>query len=93
MRHILSIGVLLTFACGPALALPLAPAPKSGDQLNVEKVANGCGPGMFRTIAGDCRRNRAVFVGPRRGVVAPPPCPRGYLRDPDPARPICYPAY
>jgi hypothetical protein len=74
-------------ASGTAFALPQVPHPTS--QQPIIAVANGCGPGAYRTIAGDCRPNQPVG---RRGF-APPPCPRGYARDPDPARPICYPVY
>ena len=56
-------------------------------------AANGCGRGFFRTIDGECLPNQKVYVGPRRGTTMGPPCPRGFLRDPDPARPLCYPVY
>lgn len=56
-------------------------------------IANGCGPGLFRTMDGECVPNRRIRVGGGRAVVGPPPCPRGFLRDPDPARRLCYPVY
>jgi hypothetical protein len=68
-------------------ATPLAPLAATPD-LPVVAVADGCGPGFFRTLAGQCFPNRR-FVGPYGGVHAPPPCPPGYLRAPD--RPLCYP--
>ena len=58
-------------------------------KLPIILAADGCGRGLFRTIDGQCIPNQPAG---RRGR-AIPPCPRGYLRDPDPARPICYPAF
>lgn len=74
---------------GGAGAMPVVvPVPAAPPGAAIEPAANGCGPGYFRTLAGECFPNQR-FVGPRGGVRAPPPCPPGYLRAPD--RPLCFP--
>ena len=91
-----TFGPALAFAlaCGGSVAAAplMAPAATPAAPPPIVLAADGCGPGYFRTIAGDCRPNQRVMAGPRRGD-APPPCPRGFLRDPDPARPLCYPVF
>ncbi len=76
----------IAWAAAPPLARPDAQAP-------IVLAANGCGPGFFRTIVGECVPNRRVLVGPGRAVILPPPCPRGFRRDPDPLRRLWYPVY
>lgn len=82
---------LLLVNLGAASAAPARP-PQDTDA-PIILAANGCGPGYFRTIDGECVPNARVRVGPGESVVLPPPCPRGYRRDPDPRRPLCYPVY
>ena len=95
MLKVFCAGIALVLAgCGAASALPLAPQQQG--QAHIVLVAGGCGPALHRDQFGGCVPNRrVVVVGPT--VVAPlrlpPPCPRGYVRDPDPARPICYPRF
>jgi hypothetical protein len=92
MLKVVSTGLLVLVAgCGIAQADDLALG--TAERAPTVLAANGCGPGFFRTIAGDCEPNARLRVGPGGRVMAPPPCPRGYLRDPDPARPLCYPVY
>ena len=83
--------LVLIFACGSAVSATTYVRLDANSPIVL--AANGCGPGFFRTLAGECFPNRRIVVGPRRGVVLPPPCPRGFLRDPDPARPLCYPVF
>ena len=58
-------------------------------------VSGGCGFAFHRNPFGACVPNRGAFIegGPVLvpPVRPPPPCPRGYYRDPDPARRLCYP--
>ena len=60
-------------------------------------ASGGCGFAFHRNPFGACVPNRPVVYGVPPGYVGPvrlpPPCPRGYHRDPDPARPICYPNF
>ncbi len=51
----------------------------------------GCGLGFHPDPYGVCVPNRRVVIVGPPVVRVPPPCPRFYHRDPDPARPICYP--
>jgi hypothetical protein len=81
---------LLMAGCG--LAQAGERMSEQGAQAPIVLAANGCGRGFFRTIAGDCEPNMRMR-GPGGAAVAPPPCPRGYRRDPDPATPLCYPVY
>ena len=66
-------------------------------QPQIVLVSGGCGFAFHRNPFGACVPNRPVFYGVPPVIVAPvrlpPPCPRGYHRDPDPARPICYPNF
>ncbi len=59
-------------------------------QAHVILVSGGCGLAFHRNPFGACVPNRAFYVG-GPAVRLPPPCPRFYHRDPDPARPLCYP--
>ncbi len=62
-------------------------------QAKVILVSGGCGLAFHRNPFGACVPNR-VFYGYGAPVVRlPPPCPRFYHRDPDPARPLCYPNF
>ena len=69
--------------------------PSLNAQPEIVLIAGGCGPAFHRDPFGTCVPNRRAFFGaaPLAGapVRLPRPCPRGYHRDPDPARPICYP--
>ena len=86
---------------GAATAAPFNPAPEAPARIIL--VRGGCGPAFHRGPLGACVPNRRVVVGVAPVVVGapavvapirlPPPCPRGYHRDPDPARPICYPNF
>ena len=95
---------LVFIGCGAAIATPaVSPAPR---QASIVLVRDGCGPGFHLGPRDGCVPNGGrEFVEPRvvgpRGygprevapIRLPPPCPRGYVRDPDPARPICYPRF
>ena len=91
----ISAAIALTIAsCGAAAAMPSAPAPRV--QAPIVLVRGGCGPAFHRGPYGSCVPNGGrVVVEPRivAPVRLPPPCPRGYVRDPDPARPLCYPRF
>ena len=99
---LISAALALTLAAGGAAsAMPLAPA-ASRPQASIVLVRDGCGPGFHLAGYGGCVPNgRGARVvepretGPRvvEPIRLPPPCPRGYVRDPDPARPICYPRF
>ena len=102
MNSIAAAIALTLAASGTASAMPLAPAaPKA--QAPIVLVRDGCGPGFHLNPFGECRPNGGPFFGGGPRVIGPgpgpgygrlpPPCPRGYYRDPDPARPICYPRY
>lgn len=69
------------------VATGAAAAPRDGIVL----VAGGCGFGFHPNPYGVCVPNRRFVFGGPPVVRVPPPCPRFYHRDPDPARPICYP--
>ncbi len=56
-------------------------------------AAGGCGPAFHRKPFGACVPNRFVYGYGPPVVRLPPPCPRFYHRDPDPARPLCYPNF
>ena len=73
-----------------SFAANAAPAPALGAEPHVVLVSGGCGFDFHRNPFGVCVPNRVFVEGPRFRRL-PPPCPRGYHRDPDPARPICYP--
>ena len=99
-RTTLGAAVALAIAgCVPVAAMPLAPV--AGTKAPVVLVRDGCGPDSRLNRFDECVPNgRRVFVEPRvvgPRVVAPvrlpPPCPRGYVRDPDPVRPLCYPRF
>ena len=62
-------------------------------QAHVILVAGGCGPAFHRNPFGACVPNRFAYVYGAPVVRLPPPCPRFYHRDPDPARPLCYPNF
>ncbi len=62
-------------------------------QARVILVAGGCGPAFHRNPFGTCVPNRFAYVYGAPVVRLPPPCPRFYHRDPDPARPLCYPNF
>ena len=95
MLRPLLAGAALVFAGGAAsAATPLVPPMNAQPQIVL--VSGGCGLAFHRNPFGACVPNRRVFYGPGPGLAPvrlPPPCPRGYHRDPDPARPICYPNY
>jgi hypothetical protein len=98
MKRIAAAIALTLVAGGTASALPLAPAASTA-QAPIVLVRDGCGPGFHLNPFGECRPNRGPFFGgpgpgpgPEYGRL-PPPCPRGYYRDPNPARPLCYPRY
>ena len=97
----LGAAIALTFASvGAATAMPSVPL-ASHKGAPIVLVRDGCGPGFHLGPGGGCVPNgrgglRVVEpVGPR--VVAPvrlpPPCPRGYYRDPRPGVPLCYPRF
>lgn len=93
MLKTLCSALMLTVAdFGMAWAAPLPPLLPDAKP-SIVLVANGCGPGFFRTIDGECVPNGRVLVGPGREVILPPPCPRGFRRDPDPRRRLCYRVY
>ena len=83
MRFTLTMALLLIGGCLAAHSAPLPLAPDAGPP--VVLAAGGCGPAFHPDPFGVCVPNRRVIYR------LPPPCPRGYHRDPDPARPICYP--
>ncbi len=62
-------------------------------QAHVILIADGCGPAFHRNPFGVCVPNRFAYVYGAPVVRLPPPCPRFYHRDPDPARPLCYPNF
>lgn len=61
-----------------AQALPVSTAVSDAAASNLTLVAGGCGPGFHRGPRGGCRPNGAVVVAPRRVIVAPHVCPRGF---------------
>lgn len=65
----------------------------SEPQAHIILVAGGCGPAFHRNPFGACVPNRFAYVYGAPVVRLPPPCPRFYHRDPDPARPLCYPNF
>ena len=73
-----------------ASAAPVAARPRD-DQAGVILVSGGCGFAFHRDPFGVCVPNRRTYVEGPPIVRLPPPCPRGYHRDPDPARRLCYP--
>ncbi len=76
---------------GTASAAPLVPP--ADTQANIVLVSGGCGPAFHRTPFGACVANRVFVPGYYAPVRLPPPCPRGYHRDPDPLRRLCYPNF
>lgn len=78
-------GVNATYAA--TIAVPPQSEP------HVILVAGGCGPAFHRNPFGACVPNRFVYGYGAPVVRLPPPCPRFYHRDPDPARPLCYPNF
>ncbi len=87
-RLIAGAGFVLatSLTCPVVLAAPVEAPP------SLILVSGGCGPAFHRTPFATCAPNRQAFYGAGPEVVRlPPPCPRGYHRDPDPARRICYP--
>lgn len=85
---------IVALGCGSAMAMPLAPAAPA--KAPIVLVRGGCGPAFHRGPYGGCVPNgERVVVEPR--VVAPvrlpPPCPRGYYRDPRPGVALCYPRF
>ncbi len=103
MLKSLTAAALLTIAGTGAIAAPLAARTSVNEpsaQPHIVLVGGICGPGLHLDRFGTCVPGRRVVRGPvlvEPRVVAPirlpPPCPRGYVRDPDPARPICYPRF
>ncbi len=95
--------IALVFAtAGVAPAMPAAPAAAALAAAPIVLVRDGCGPGFHRAGPGECVPNggrvgpRVVEpIGPRvvEPVRLPPPCPRGYYRDPRPGVPLCYPRF
>ena len=99
----------LLVGCGAASAMPsVAPARTQAPIVLVRDGCGrgfGIGPGGECQPNGgrefvEPRVVEPRVVGPRgygprevAPVRLPPPCPRGYVRDPDPARPICYPRF
>lgn len=74
------------------IAASLAPAKAEASRPPLVLVSGGCGFAFHRNFYGACVPNGGFYGG--FGPVVrrlPPPCPRFYHRDPDPARPICYP--
>ena len=108
MKSIAAAIALILAAGGVASAMPLAPS-AARTEAPIVLVRDGCGPGAHRGGGDECVPNRGGRgpdvveprevepreVGPR--VVAPvrlpPPCPRGYYRDPRPDVPMCYPRF
>ena len=105
LKTLCTMTTLYAASCGLAAGAPLAPLPQS-EHAPIILVAGGCGPGLHRGPGGACIVGRRVIVGgpvvveprivePR--VVAPirlpPPCPRGYVRDPRPGVRLCYPRF
>ncbi len=78
-----------------AMASPLGALPngRPDSQPGIVLVSGGCGFDFHRDPFGICVPNRRVVFGGPAYVRLPPPCPRGYHRDRDPARPICYPNF
>ena len=93
LKYLLAGTALIVLCTSGATAAPLAAAPVERPPIIL--VSGGCGFAFHRTPFGTCAPNRRVFVGAGPVVVVPgrlpPPCPRGYYRDPDPLRRICYP--
>ena len=91
----ISAAIALTIAsCGAAAAMPVTPAPRT--HAPIVLVRGGCGPAFHRGPYGGCVPNgERVVVEPRivAPVRLPPPCPRGYYRDPRPGVPLCYPRF
>ena len=81
---ILGCGLSL-ISLGAAFAVPVVRIAPS--EAPIVRTEGGCGPAYHRNRFGYCVQN-FYYGGPVR---LPPPCPRFYHRDPDPARPICYP--
>lgn len=89
MKSVL-LGSALVLTIGTAsFAMPLAP--EMAEPAPIILASGGCGFAYHRTPFGACAPNGFGY-GPRV-VRLPPPCPRFYHRDPDPARPICYPNF
>ncbi len=92
MFKYLVAGLALSLAgSGAASAASFAMPPDA--PAHVILVSGGCGLAFHRNPFGVCVPNRALYVGGPAVVRLPPPCPRFYHRDPDPARPLCYPNY
>ena len=87
---VLAVAGSLTASASPLVA-PITTHPP------IVLVSGGCGFAFHRNPFGACVPNRPVVYGVPPVAVGPvrlpPPCPRGYHRDPDPARPICYPNF
>ena len=87
MPNRLSLSFALAFVASAVAQASPARSPASTipvPQPSIVLVAGGCGPAYHPDRFGVCVPNQ-------RFIRLPPPCPRGYHRDPDPARPICYP--
>lgn len=86
------VGSMLLAGCSVTAAaapLDLSAQPEA----RVILVAGGCGFAFHRNLFGACVPNRFAYGYGAPIVRLPPPCPRFYHRDPDPARPLCYPNF
>ena len=92
MIKCLFAGCVLLMSGGVAAAAGMF-LPLSETQPGITLVAGGCGPAFHRNPFGACVPNRFAYVYGAPVVRLPPPCPRFYHRDPDPARPLCYPNF
>ena len=84
-------GASLVIMSGVAASAAPAAAMPRDDRARVIPVSGGCGFAFHRDPFGVCVPNGRVYVEGPPVIRLPPPCPRGYHRDPDPARRICYP--
>ena len=91
VKGLLASAVLIMAESAAAAAALVTPSVDA--QPRVFLVSGGCGLAFHRNPFGACAPNRSFYVGGPPVVRLPPPCPRFYHRDPDPARPICYPNF